>query len=532
MAVVGSMIEAVRVMGEDGQYVQYAWKPSSWYGIRDDRPYLDILVRGYAAQSVDKTKLEKLNDPAPDGACWQRWDFEQEIARERRFGEIALPLKVPGDAVLRGYIVPTALLSYRDVIAMVEDIESELGVDATWDMIDQRPDRSWSRRSHGNGHTAVQELVKHVEDELPLAHSIRRNPFSELGPRSRRDATLPENAIVSHWAAKRHDMLQRSGNQVADELQLLRERDERHNPVGRLAELHSSIERLNRLSRQITGLKGVLSRLCKHDELQTSIYPGPIFQRDHRLRHLLRAFAPRLSEAISKVESARSHYPPIYLNTLWELWGAVWLVKEFRRWGFAGSCFLNPVDKLHSCSWQLQRGDVVLELDYEAHPTFIDYTDIPPVHQRGMPVLEWAATNQKFDHCRPYFGSEEKCSPDYLIRITTPTTRLLMAGDACLASPQHHAAKRIQEAKPYTVEKYRQSVGWVTQGQVVRCHPMGGFVLFPPPSESWAYLQQIPGVRDCTLLSPSPHGDEAASGRLASLLTAISPDLKAIKLHA
>lgn len=521
----GSAIEAVRVMDENGEYVAFAWKPSTWYGVRDDRPFLDILVRGYSAQSVDKTRLEKLNDPAPDGASWQRWNFEPEIARDRRFGEISLALKVPEGLVLRCYIVPTALLSYRDVIAMIEDIESELGVNATWDVVDQRPDRSWSRRGNSGGHMAVQELVKLVGEELRFAHSIRRDPFSELGPRSKRDIPLAENAIVSHWAAKRHDMLQQSGAEVAEELQLLKDRSARHNPVGRLPELHSSIKRLAGLSRQIAELRGMLSRLCKADELKTSIYLSPIFQRDHRLRHLLRAFAPRTSEAISTVESARSHYPPIYLNTLWELWGAVWLAKEFRRWGFAGTCFLNPVDKLHSCSWRLQREDVVLELDYEAHPAFIDYTDIPPVHQRGVPVLEWAAVNQQFDEDRPYFGSEERSSPDYLIRITTSSGRFLMVGDACLASPQHHAVKRPQDAKPNTVENYRHTIGWVAQGQVIRCHPLGGFVLFPPPSESWAHLQQIPGARDCTLLSPSPLGDESVSERLANLLIAISPDV-------
>jgi hypothetical protein len=525
MAVGSSAIEEVRVMGEDGEYVSFPWKPSSWYSIRDDRPYLDILVRGYAAQSVDKTKLEKLTDPAPEGASWQRWSFEHEVARDRRFGEISLSLKVPEDTVLRCYIVPTALLSYRDVIAMIEDIESELGVNATWDVIDQRPDRSWSRRGNSGAHLAVQELVKHVKDELRSAHSIRRDPFSELGPRSRRDIPLPENAIVSHWAAKRHDILLRSGDEVAEEMQLLNDREARHNPIGRLPQLHGSIARLEGLSDEIAELKGVLSRLCKDNELQTGIHPGPIFLRDHRLRHLLRAFAPRLSEAISMAESTRSHYPPIFLNTLWELWGAVWLAKEFRRWGFAGSCFLNPVDKLHSCSWRLQRDDVVLELDYEAHPTLIDYSDIPPVHQRGMPVLEWAAMNQKFDQGRPYFGSEEKSSPDYLIRITTPVGRSLMVGDACLASPQHHAVKRPQEAKPYTVENYRRTVGWVAQDQVVRCHPMGGFVLFPPPSESWAHLHQLPGAGDCTLLSPRPLGDKAASERLAKLLIAVSPEV-------
>jgi hypothetical protein len=524
MAVTDSTIETVRVTGADGEHVMYAWRSSSWYSIRDDRPYLDILVKGYDAQPTESgAKLERLSDPAPDGSRWQRWNFEPDLARNRRFGEITLTLKVPKDAVLRCYIVPTALLSYRDVIAMIEDIESELGVDATWDVADQRPDRSWSRRGNSGGHMAVQELIKNVENELRCARSIRRDPFLELGPRSRRDVPLPENAIVSHWAMRRHYLLNQSSDEVAEELQLLNERLQRHNPPGRLPELHSMVERLRRLTLVITGLKVALSRLCKNDELQTSISPNPIFQRDYRLRHLLRAFAPRTSEAISMVESVRSHYPPIYLNTLWELWGAVWLAKIFRRWGFAGSCFLNPSNKLHSCSWRLQRDNFVLELDYEAHPTFIDYADVPPVHERGIPVLEWAAMNQRFDQNRPYFGSEVKSSPDYLIRITTPTGRSLMVGDACLASPQHHARKP-QESKPYTVENYRRTIGWVARGQVIRCHPMGGFVLFPAPAESWVSLEQLPYVRDCTLLTPSPSEDSAAGERLTNLMVAISPD--------
>jgi hypothetical protein len=122
--------------------------------------------------------------------------------------------------------------------------------------------------------------------------------------------------------------------------------------------------------------------------------------------------------------------------------------------------------------------------------------------------------NQEFDIDHPYFGSEEKCSPDYLIRITTPSGRALMVGDACLASPKHHGIPNRRDSKPYTVENYRRTVGWAAEDQVVRCHPFGGFVLFPPPAEEWAYLQQLPGASDCALLCPSPLGDEEASKRL------------------
>src|SRR5262249_4587217 len=98
-------------------------------------------------------------------------------------------------------------------------------------------------------------------------------------------------------------------------------------------------------------------------------------------------------------------------------------------------------------------------------------------------------------------------------------------GDACLASPTHHGGPNKNEAKPHRVEHYRQTVGWAGDGRIVRCHPMGGFVLFPPPAAAWADFQQLPGVRDCTLLCPSPRGDAAASRRLANLLMAVVPEI-------
>jgi hypothetical protein len=226
------------------------------------------------------------------------------------------------------------------------------------------------------------------------------------------------------------------------------------------------------------------------------------------------------------VESSRSHYPPIFLNDLWELWGAVWLVKEFRRLGFETVSSKGEVDGVASWSWQFRRDDIILELDYEADPTFVDYLQLPPAHDRNVSALEWAARNQAFDKDRPFFGTEPKCSPDYLLRITTPNGKFLVVGDASLASPKHHGkAVDKRDSKPHTVERYRRTLGWVSEGQVVRCHPMGGFIIFPPPATAWSDFQQLPGASDCTLLCPSPLGDVEASRRLENLLAAVAPEV-------
>ena len=98
-----------------------------------------------------------------------------------------------------------------------------------------------------------------------------------------------------------------------------------------------------------------------------------------------------------------------------------------------------------------------------------------------------------------------------------------MVGDACLASPEHHGKGRT---KPETVEHYRRTIGWAVDGGVVRCHPMGGFVIFPPPSSAWTAFEALQGVRDCTLFCPSPKGENGAAERFANLLNAVLPAAK------
>ena len=497
-----------------------------WYLIRDDCPHFDILTTGHYAQAKDETKLQILKDSAPEGTKWQRWDLEADLARHRRLGEVSVSLKVPKDCTLRCYVMPALLLSYRDVFAMVEDIETELKIAAVWDMSTQRPERSWSRRRDSGTTMTSSELADLVEEELRAAMSVRRDPFTELGPQSRRGLPLAENALVSHWAVRRLGQLQRRGDVVATDRQEVHAKASRQNPGGRQEKIEDEIKRLGALEHKLSDLKGHLTRLSNDVELTTVVYPSPSFQRDHRLRQLLRAFAPRFLDALSAVESSRSHYPPVFLNDLWELWGAVWLVKEFRRLGFEFVSSNGVVDGVVSWSWQFRRHDVLLEFDYEADPTLINYSQLPPAHDRDVPALEWAAHNQTFDERRPFFGTEPKCSPDYILRITTPKGKSLVVGDASLASPKHHG-KNIdkRDSKPYTVERYRRTIGWVSKDQVVRCHPIGGFIIFPPPATVWKDFQKLPGASDCTLLCPSPFGDPEASRRLENLLGSVAPEV-------
>jgi hypothetical protein len=533
VAIEQGLIEAVRILDADGVAVEHPWDPNTWYLVRDDQPYLDFLTRGPKAQAVKSesehidVKIKDLPDLSEPGAQWQRWDFETEVARRRRLGEISLALKVPKNCVLRCYIIPTLLLSFRDVVVMVEEIEEELGIGAAWDMLAGRRDRSWSRTAEGARSNVPAELIKHVEEELQAARWIRRAPFEELAAPSPRDSLLAENALVSHWATRRYAQVRDLAKVVSHALTAQESRSRRGNPATRQTNIDNEVERLRQFVVRLTGLKSELTHLVTDAELATPIYPSPLFQRDHRLRRLLRVFAPPSAQALSETQSAQSHYPPMFLNDLWELWGAVWLARQLRRLGFSGLSSIERVEAVHRCSWRLVKGAIKVDLDFEAEPALVDYDRLPPVYARTVSTMEWVARNQDLDEERPYFGLEARCSPDYLIRVTTPSRKALMVGDACLASPKHHGKKHDKsDSKPHTVEKYRRTIGWSAEGEMISCHPFGGFALLPPPIEEWSSFEGLPAASDCTILCPQPGGDSDADHRLELMLARMAPELE------
>lgn len=533
MAVEHGLIQAVRILDADGVAVEHPWDPNTWYLVRDDQPYLDFLTTGPKAQAVKSesdhmdVKIKDLLDPTEVGTRWQRWDFEAEVARQRRLGEISLALKVPRGCVLRCYIIPTLLLSFRDVAVMVEEIKEELGIEAAWDMMAGRRDRSWSRTVGGARSNVPAELIKHVEEELQAARWIRRVPFEELASPSPRDAMLAENALVSHWATRRYAEVHDLVETVSLALTAEEARSRRGNPPTRQTNIDNEVERLREIVVQLAGLKSNLAYLITDAELATPIYPSPLFQRDSRLRRLLRVFSPPSAEALSETQSAQSHYPPMFLNDLWELWGAVWLAKQLRRLGFLGLSSMERIETVHRCSWRLVKGVIKVELDFEAGPALVDYDRLPPVYARTVSTMEWVARNQDLDEDRPYFGLEARCSPDYLIRVITPVRKALMVGDACLASPKHHGKKPDKsDSKPHTVERYRRTIGWSADGEMIACHPLGGFALFPPPVEEWSTFEGLPAASDCTILCPKPGGGSDAGYRLEQLLARVAPELE------
>lgn len=519
-----TIIEAVRVWAGDGTATEYPWDPETWYTVRDDHPYLDIRTSGHVARAANGPSIGMLPDPCEEGTQWQRWDMSEELSRKRRLGEMSVILKVPKNCALRCYVVPAALLTYRDVITMVEDVEAEIGFAAAWDLVADRPDRSWSRPLSQSRSTTPAEILDKVDEEIGAASSIRRDPFTELAPASRQGTPLAENAIVSQWAMRRSSQLRDLEERLSPRLEAAMRRQVLHNPEKRQERIDTEVTRLDAIIDRSREYRSILARFVSELELNTQIYPSPLLQRDHRLRLLLRVFAPIASEAIAENESARSSYPPLVLNHLWELWGIVWIARQLRSLGFDGLCAVEAIETVTRCGWRLTRGDVTVELDFEPEPVLVDYDRLPPLQERKVPALEWAARHQQLDEDRPFLGAEIKCSPDYLVRVTTPAGKALLVGDACLSSPLHHGGSGDKlGSKPYTVERYRRTIAWASGDQVIRCHPLGGFVLFPPPSEAWHEFTTLPGASDCMLVCPSPRDDLEASRRFGILLESVIP---------
>ena len=532
MAVNQTTIEAVRVWEADGTTVRYPWDPAKWYLIRDDKPFLDILTRGHPAQFKEKKqKLMDLNEELTSENCgerlqWQRWNLSEQLSRKRQFGEVSVDLKVPKDSSLHCYVIPAAIFTFCDILTMVNDVESELGVAIAWDHDPESIERGriWSLPQLRSQLMDDNEMLNSIEVEILAAESIRRNPFIELGPISRSDTPLSENALVSQWALRRSGQLRSLTDDLKRDIAVERDQGDLKNPDRRQQKIDFDIERLDVLLCRSDALSTRLSQIVNEVEIGTPIQLSPLFQRDYRLRLLLRAFASSPSEAIADSQSVRSTYPPVLLNHLWELWGVVWIAKQLRGLGFQGKCSSESIKSIKRWSWNLKKDGVVIKLDFEAEPVFIDYEFMPPVHERALPALEWAARHQKVNSNRPFLGSEEKCSPDYLVRIITSTSRSLLVGDAVLATPEHHK-KMISksETKPQVVERYRRTIGWVDGDRIIRCHPLGAFVVFPPTVQDWSELETIPQARDCMFLCPSPKGDGEASQRLRTLLEAIVP---------
>lgn len=520
-------IVEIRTYGADGTSQVFPYRPGMVHVVSDKHPKLDVRVRN-APLTVYKKQGKHLRrslgkwdaQPGAEGACaWQCWSLGEVLARDRRLGRYELRLSNPRGSRLICYVVPERLLEVPDLWAMISTIQDELDFAATWIPSDPSTIRTHTDAEAGSSWSATRALLDAVGHELRAARALSRQPIREHGRVPGVLQLAPEHSLVAHWAVRRQRQLVEQLDRLEPVLDHWQRIIADPMPKNRRPDIEEAVRHTQRLVADALGLRKQLSTLTDVDALSKPVPYGPLVQRDHRLRRLLRAFTPTHRERAALSSAHLSRYPPTSLNDLFELWGATWLVQRFRALGFKGAATWRVADdRLHSCSWHLRRGSVEVFLDFEVHPAWLDISAVPPVHERDLDAVQWAADRHTVDPLRPYLGTRETCSPDYLLRFQGPTGRLLAVGDASLADPAYQQLDS-EQSKVTTVASYRRSLYWKADQELVPCHPLGAFVVYPGPTREWADAERQAWSSDVWVLCPRPQvADPEADRRCERML--------------
>lgn len=481
------------------------------YPVSDDKAVIEIRCSGSAAPQLEASGKEGVGQFETAGEGWWRLDLgKQHLAENRRLGRLVLRFKVPKATELRLYVIPERLLRPVDVQRMVTQVEAEIRRPVTWRRADPLNGAAWSA-PQGSVDVIPGERLDRVVQELTTALQVRRHPFVEPAWRYE----LPENAIVSHWATRRLRDLSRWREDVLSSLRVVTARIIERKSAGREQELRTAQAALSLLLLRTEGLRGRVGGMVREWDLGLPIPTGPLVQRDHRLRRLLRAFVPEQSLRLCEAPADLSTYPPVLLNHLFELWGAVWIVGVLREEGFEGAAECWGGDQVRGVTWRLTRGDDRVTLYFEPEPVLLDLAQTPPAHERQLPAVQWAAEQLRLDAERSFYSSRTQHTPDYILSIESAGRRVLLVGDASLADPQYQEGRKLK-----TVAQYAESIWWRPEpGVHVPVNALGGFVLLPGPHKHWTELEQTDKARDVTVLAPEVDGAEStANNRLRALI--------------
>lgn len=510
-------IRRIRTYTAGGGSTEQPFYSGVSYIINDQAPYFELEVTGPPVQPIPGHVRPYFGGRIPEETWisgqpyWQRFEFGSELSRDRRMGGFEIPLRIPSDVVIRYYVVPSKLLGVMDIWCMIERVETEIGRPIAWDPDRRKTVRSWFRDASSPTVSMVSLLLESIESELRAAWALRRDPPTEIGRHGDYDP-VPECSLVSRWASRRASDLTQMRARIERDRDEYTRRTREPSPTNRREPLESLLQTTREYLERLDSLLPKVLGEVRLEELASPIEFGPITQRDHRLRLLLRAFAPSRIQIVAADPSSWSQFPPVSLNRLFEAWGVVWMVERLRSIGFTGS--IDQAlgnDQLEGARWILTRDQVTVIIDYEPHPAQLRFGSLPELGQRTVSAVEWAILNQPVDQERPLYGSEERCSPDYVVRLEGPSGRVLAVGDATLADPAH---QRPREGKSAVVATYRRSIYWRVGEQILGCDVLGGFVIFPGPTGMWSLLERESRRQDIWLFCPVPHAEDSDASRL------------------
>lgn len=522
-------IVKLRQSTRSGGLLEHKFVEGMFLVISDACPTIEVLVQGghlqvgKAHQNAIHGELLEVARDAGD-PYWRQWSLVEPVSTTRRTGLIELELKSPR-TTLGAYVIPEKLFSLPDLWAMAEDIERELDVAVTWESRYASKTRAWSVPRSAN--ELIAATIEKVEHEALHAAAVRRRPILEPSPLRALQPVpgpaallgpAPENALVTAWASKRRRHLDEHRSRLQRHIGWLHARGRERQDDKLLENFRVEADHAEQLLARLDALSSRLVGFVDPAEVGAPISLSPLLQRDHRLRALLRAFAPPRSETTSETMSDFSDFPPSTINDLFERWGAVWLARQIRKLGLHGEPTKEDRGlRAQGTTWHLQNGAISVVLDYEPHPPRLDLSRVVPIEERSTCSVEAAIVDSNVSPERPLFATGKQSSPDYVIRVEGPRGAVLAVGDATLADPKHQGADGPEKLKK--IETYRREICWRRGDEVVRCEPFGGFVLLPGPSEDWEKIRLDEARRDVWLICPRPRvEDDSAALRFRLLL--------------
>lgn len=490
------------------------FSPEATYSIDDSNPWLYIgFASPQGAKFVETLKegvLERSNVKPLEGLTWWKWlpfaDHVAKIGQHRRYGLYRTELQQPRRIAIRCYVWPARFFDARGYETMIDEIEREFGRAIEW----ERSDLSVrSRVAARQGRPTDPELLSAIRDELRAAYALERSGTLaelELVGSDRIEVASPESRMVAMWSWRR----------LADLVHMQREQRVASAAMGAATDRNQARARrrmerakIARSEEAETGqLIAQVSRIAelRRDDLFTFDL-SPAMQRDHRLRQLMRAFAPATREhwsASSRFEL--STLPPLKAPDVFEMWGGARLIRALVKLGWVVRCRQvraeTPTTLGESHLVELTRDSLVLVVEHNPPVLRLDCGAAPPMHVRRIPVLEWACSN--VDSPDGLIATDD-LTPDYAIRLSSceKGPLALAIGDATLSDPKYVGASE-SESKLSKAEKlimYRERVGWRVGGRLIRCSAASTFIVLPGPSSRWEGM--LVGV-DSVLLLPDP----------------------------
>lgn len=507
---------ATFTLGQDGGALSVQpYQAGAIYPVDDLNPWLCVgFVEAYKAQFVEKQrrgKLERYPDGPTDGFHWWRWqpfaEDDRDLGRNRRYGHHRTELREPWRITLECYAWPGRFCDPIRYQTMLAEIEREFGRPIEWERSDV-PVRAHVVGRQGRPSDA--ELLSIIREELRAANALEQTGAltdpAESPDLAMIAAASPELRLVAMWAWHRLADLSKMRRRQARFAEVHQSvAVDRNQARSRRHGEHWSIARRDECEAEL--LAAQVSRIAnRHRNELSSFDLSPAMQRDHRLRRLVRAFAPAMREHWAALQTLQlSTSPPLNAPDVFELWTVARLVRAATALGWTVKRRVTTRETVSPREShylvEFVKNDYVLTLEHNPTIYRFDCGAAPQMHVRRAALIEWASANVP---APDGLVTTTDLTPDYTLRLSSATGEplALALGDATLSDPKH--ATELKAAKLLT---YREQIGWYASGRLVRCPPACTFVVLPGPASLWTKVVSLSSLESMAFF-PNPGADD------------------------